>query len=338
MTTINWKDAVKTCVNAAVRNGKVQVVCSPDVDGVVSFFLLQEYLKKQFVRATLVGEYDSEQLLLYKYDNKPTEDIQNIIEHALFLDLDIRFAPHAIGQHFLGNVSIPKDTYFNPNVFFDIHEHGYTSKYPFGTAQLLMWALFDETEFSTFKHPYSLAQSLFVHADSTYMNCKAYKRNATNWACRLFNSVEESPPSLQRLLSGEYYKNGSKVHNHVLNDIQAHVQGGGFTENDFTFDRYVGHQVCSSTKDVFALLDVCAKYFRREKNMENIVPSNTVVGWKGELRKVKRHLIKDMGVFLEQNSVQSHAQINLRNVSCTFGTNPTFVASDPNLPVQDECL
>lgn len=331
---MDWKDAVKTCVQTAVRNGEVQVVCSPDVDGVLSFFLLREYLKKQSLGATLVGQYDSEQLLLYKYEHKPTEDLQNVIKHALFLDLDIRFAPHAIGQHFLGNVTVPNDTYFNPNVFFSIHECGYTSKYPYGTAQLLMWALFDEKEFLPFNHPYSLAQSLFLHADSTYMNCKSYKRNATNWASRLFKSVEESPLSLQRLLSGEYY-NGLKVHKHMLDDIRGHVRGNGKT--GFTWDACSGHQTCLSTEDVFALLDICARYFRTEKN-DNVVPSSVVMGWKGELRKVKRHLIEDMGAFLEKYSVQSHAQINLRNVSCTFGTTPTVGASDPNSSVQDECL
>jgi len=339
---MSWKEAVRTCVDLSIKGGVVEVVVSPDVDGVVSFFLLQEYLKKRNVNAVLVGEYNSKQLLAYQAKPKnipylvhtPLVEIQNLLDNALFLDLDVRFAQHVIGQHYLGNVTLPEKTYFNPNIFFDIQE--YTSKYPYGTAQLLMWALFDEKDFPTFKHKFSLAQAFFVHADSTYMNCKAYNRNATNWASRLFGSVDKSPASLQRLLSKDYFANGLKVHQHMLATIRPYVKGNGKVENN-TWDACSGHQSCLCTGDVFALLNLCSVHFHRG-TVDVEPPKETMVVWEGELRTVKRHVIQNMETFLREKHVQSHAVINLRTVSCTFGTVPTDSSIVESQCVQDGCL
>lgn len=324
MSKASWKESLKRCVHAAVKDDLVQVVVSPDVDGVVSFFLLQAYLSTHSIRTELVGEYDSTRLVLYGDKPQHSADRRSqILQNALFLDLDVRFAKHAIGQHFLGKVELPVETYFNPNVHFEIPEACYTSKYPFGTAQLLMWALFgkEEEAFPILKHPYSVAQSLFVHADSTYSNCKSYKANATAWAKRLFGSVEEAPNTLRRLLSEKYFE-GLKVHLHMLRELKKHVYGN--RKSGETWAACSGHQTCKGTSSVFALLRLCATYFRTPE-VPFQLPAATHVAWEGELRKVQRHIIKNMQEFLLQHNIQSHAVINMRNVSCTFPTESSLI-------------
>ena len=56
---MDWKYAIKACVEACVRDNNVNVVLSPDVDGVVSFYLLRRYLAQTGRTATIIGQYDS---------------------------------------------------------------------------------------------------------------------------------------------------------------------------------------------------------------------------------------------------------------------------------------
>lgn len=313
-----WTTAVRDCIHAAIYDGVLKVIVSPDVDGVLSFYLVREYLKKQGVAATLVGQYDSKAITAFQ-----SEPIN--IEQTLFLDLDVRFAKHAIGQHYLGEVTVPEKTYFNPNAFFGI-QTAYSSKYPFGTAHLLFWALFPTekdrlTTFPILKNRFSLARSLIVHADSTYSNCHYYHRNAMEWCRRLFGDIDHAPRTLCMLLDASYRAHSLVVHQHLIRTLQPLVKCSSSVITEWK--HLAGHQTCTSVDNVFRLLHLCERHFRTLSSTKIPTTVTTRIGWKGELDCVKYHIVGDnLETFLQKNNVQSHAIVNMRTVSVTFGTHP----------------
>ena len=241
-----WKKSLIACVEACVRDQNVNVVLSPDVDGVVSFYLLRRYLARTGRTATIVGQYDSETLYLY--------DGTDSAKHALFLDLDVHFTPHCIGQHFIGNVEAPPGLYFNPNRHFDVR--AYASKFPFGTCHLMLWALFpDEAEVLCSPE----AEALLWHADSAYANARKYRPNATAWARkRLFPGVA-LPPSLARAVDGSYFQTHLRAHANVVARLRGKVRPNGKAGEDW--EAFAGLQSCASREAVGDLLEVCMEVF-----------------------------------------------------------------------------
>ena len=319
-----WKTAVRECIESAVYDKTVQVIVSPDVDGILSFYVVREYFESKGIHVDLVGQYDSREIKLY-FQEKVN------LDQALYLDLDVRFAKHVIGQHYLGDVVVPEKTYFNPNLFFGI-KTVYTSKYPFGTAHLLLWSLFPSetlrtTTFPILKNRFSLARCLIVHADSTYSNCHHYHRNAMEWSRRLFGDIDEAPLTLRMLLDGTYRSHCLLVHKHMLRTIQPYVHGPvqkhpvQKKQSQVEWKHFGGHQTCTSIDSVFQLLRVCEHHFRTPQHaIPKCTPS---VFWKGELDRVKYHVVgENIEGFLQKQNVQSHAIVNMRTISVTFGSRP----------------
>ena len=328
-TTYNekWSTAVRECVHAAVYDDALKVIVSPDVDGILSFFFVREYLKRQGICATLVGQYNSKEITAYQ--SQPID-----INRTLFLDLDVRFAKHVIGQHYLGEVTVPEKTYFNPNVFFNV-QTVYASKYPFGTAHLVFWALFPTSDdrletFPILKNRFSLARSLIAHADSTYSNCHNYHRNAMEWCKRLFGDIDHAPRTLQMLLDASYRAHSLLVHRHLIQTLQPLVRcSSSSTDISVVEWKHLGgHQTCIDVSSVFAMLQLCEKHFRTTTT--SIVAQKQAVTerccWSGVLDCVKYYVVGDnLEVFLQRNNVQSHAIVNMRTVSVTFGKRPATI-------------
>ena len=87
---MDWKYAIKACVEACVRDNNVNVVLSPDVDGVVSFYLLRRYLAQTGRTVTIIGQYDSETLSpLRRRGHRQARP---------FLDLDVHSPRTALGS------------------------------------------------------------------------------------------------------------------------------------------------------------------------------------------------------------------------------------------------
>jgi hypothetical protein len=307
---MDWKEAIKACVEACVRDKNVDVVLSPDVDGVVAFYLLRRYLAQTGRTATIVGQYDSKTLYLY-------EGVETA-KHALFLDLDVHFTPHCIGQHVIGNVKAPPGLYFNPNRHFDVRN--YASKFPFGTCHLMLWALFPD-EGEVLRSPE--AEALLWHADSAYANARKYKPNATAWARgRLFPGVAP-PPSLARAVDGSYFQTHLRAHANVVNRLRGNVRPNGKEGGEW--DAFAGLQSCASRGAVGDLVGVCEEVFDGKAPTVSPASSSKPPGrtvWTGELRRIQRHLVKDMAEYAAKYGVVSHAIVNTRVVSMTFGETP----------------
>lgn len=309
--TMEWKDALKRVVENSIHTNESQkviwVVLSPDVDGVLSFVFLREWGKQNNVDVILVGEYDSEKLTLYNAVN-----LEKICKQALFLDLDQHFAEHNIGQHFLGSIEKDKNTYFNPNLNFQIKE--YTSKYPYGTAQLIYWGL--DLTFSAIESD-SIAQSLFVHADSTYKNCHKYNANAKWWASTLFK--ENIPATLSMLLDNTYYKTKYSQHISMLKAISKYVRHSHLPTS---WETCGGFQSCKkSWKDhghctsfMFQLID-CVSHLLSIDTKMPILQSKRIA-WKGKRESV---VVDDVDSFLRENKLQSHAVVFRKKISVTYG-------------------
>jgi hypothetical protein len=319
-----WTSAVRQCIHEAVYDKALKVIVSPDVDGILSFYFVREYLKEHGISATLVGQYNSKEITAYQ-----SEPI--VLDRTLFLDLDVRFAKHVIGQHYLGEVTVPEKTYFNPNVFFQV-QTVYASKYPFGTAHLVFWALFptEKDRLKTFpilKNRFSLARSLIVHADSTYSNCHNYHRNAMNWCKRLFGDIDHAPRTLRMLLDASYRAHSLLVHRRLIQTLQPLVRGSSSVDSVVEWKHCGGHQTCVDISSVFALLRLCEQHFRTKTSggsQKQVVTERLC--WRGVLECVKYHVVgNNLEVFLQKNDVQSHAIVNMRTISVTFGKRPTNI-------------
>ncbi len=308
--TKKWEEKVREVIHAAVYDDHIDVVLSPDLDGVLSYFFLVEYLKKKNITSSVIGQYNSEELVSFVGNPK--------FENALYLDLDVRFAKHVIGQHYIDDVAVP-DTYFNPNIFFRVAQ--YTSKYCFGTCHLLLWALFDKDDFPILNPSdgkVNPAISLVVHADSMYSNCRVYHRNAMSWTRKLFGDIDNSPFILKHLLDKTYFNNCLMNHKNMISLIKGCLNSKDKTQDNLTWSAFSGYQTCEDYK-LFDLLKRCNIIFK--KNTEEKMKQNPTVYWKGDIRYVARHVVKDIEAFLS-NNVQSHAIVNSRTISTTFGTPP----------------
>ena len=306
-----WKQTLKDCVHSAINDDHIDVVISPDLDGVLSYFFLVEYLKKINVTSCIIGQYNSEELV--KFTDNPN------FKNALYLDLDVRFAKHVIGQHFIGDVEVPKVTYFNPNIFFGIKQ--YTNKYCFGTCHLLLWALFKPEEFPILCPSdcnVNPAISLVVHADSMYSNCRIYHRNAMNWSRKLFGDIDNSPYILKQLLDRSYFNNCLLNHKNMISLIKGCLNSKEKSQDNVTWSAFSGYQTCENYK-IFDLYKRCSIIFKKDNDEKMKVAPKTF--WKGEIRYVQRHVVDDIGAFVS-NNVQSHAIVNTRTISTTFGSPP----------------
>ena len=206
-----WKKKIRDIVKQAIsENNNLNIVLSPDVDGIVSTVILAKYAKEVHGATTnVIGTYDSEVLRM------TAEHTTKDAKRALWVDLDVRFdVPFVIGQHFLGKSNVG-NTYFNPNI-----EMGVTSnmfeKCPISTTHLLLWSLYDEEGGmcdNLAGDGVTCARAAVAHADSLYIIAKKYNRNVWRWARMLFvnNADADSddaqlPQTLKMLLGNTYNK------------------------------------------------------------------------------------------------------------------------------------
>ena len=294
-----WKQQLRTVIQPFLAHEYVPVVLSPDMDGVVATLILHRYATQFNQGVRVIGTYDSSTLMATTSFDQAKD--------ALWVDIDCRFEGAAhIGQHLLGDVSLNPRS-FNPNHTFQ--EHTIYRKYPWGTAQLMLWGLFDSEEeaFPIFRQKFGLAKSAFLHCDSTYNNCVQYQPNSQRWAQALFG--DNIPSSLQNVLDGTYHANALKVHRHMLNEIGPYVRGSG---SGTGWQQCAKQQTVQSLSSLASLFEVLAKWFRCS------VPLCVMLGampvFKGTL---ERWTVDQLPQITLNPHVVSHAIINRRTISVT---------------------
>ena len=207
MAASSWKHILKKNIDSFVaKHQKVEVVLSPDWDGILSTVLLCHYMKTSHpsVPVVVTGTYDCKKIV--------TLGKQTNVREALFLDLDLPMDGVChIGQHLLGYIPLSNQLSFNPNAYFENYETW--TKYPFGTAQMMFYGLFEEKDFPP------VAETLLAHADSSHANAKKYAPNCRNWIEKMY----KGEPYMERLVNGTYFKEGLQSHLDLIDFIEPHV-------------------------------------------------------------------------------------------------------------------
>lgn len=171
----------------------VDVVASPDVDGVLSIVLLQRWLQRRYndkFAVRICAIYTTTDLVLLGTDCDSAR-----LKRALWIDHDVLGNCRSIGNHL--TQMRPHDRLpwrhgksFNPNeyagVAFSNAFRGLgvaeRDKYPFGTAHLLAHALF-AAELNLFaqKQPYHSIFAWLAHADGAWLTAQMYRPSALIW-------------------------------------------------------------------------------------------------------------------------------------------------------------
>lgn len=316
-----WQQAIKRCVNNAVQTHKrsntkyIDIVLSPDVDGILSSLLISEYANTKGWVVNIVGSYNGRSLR--SFGNTDAARVSN----ALWVDLDVRFNVRSIGQHYLGSSAVHVGT-FNPNVFYSVVSM--RTKYPFSTSTLLHWALCPTYVFTP------IGEAALVHADSAYWVAVQYHKNSTDWCNLLFNS--SIPPLFQHLLDGTYLKTRLDTHKQFVNKIAPwtfstkkrdfpHVDGidvVGWRET-------MGRQTCKIVNNInhTSCINNLMKY------MANILPlhvptlfdpNQTRLIWRGTKMMIEPSpYTQDLEAYLQQHNIRSHAITSSRCISVTQG-------------------
>lgn len=295
-----WKKQLRAVIEPFLLHDVIPVVVSPDMDGIVSTLILHQYVQQFKKRVKIIGTYNSKTVMATTSFDEA--------KRALWVDIDCRFTGVAhIGQHLLGDVTLNPHS-FNPNHCFQ--EHTIYNKYPWGTAQLMLWGLFEkETDaFPIFREKFGLAKAAFLHCDSTYNNCIQYATNSKHWADVLFHD-DGAPLSLKDVLNGSYHTNALKVHCHMLKMVGPHVKGGGKR-------RTMGWQQCTKQQTVTAippLLQVLANMFRC--NAPDCALDGAAPVFAGRLERWSTDNVHQVEIHPE---VVSHAIINRKTISVTL--------------------
>lgn len=321
-----WKEKIRDIVKQAIsENNNLNIVLSPDVDGIVSTVILAKYAKEVHGATTnVIGTYDSEVLRM------TAEHTTKDAKRALWVDLDVRFdVPFVIGQHFLGKSNVGS-TYFNPNI-----EMGVTSnmfeKCPISTTHLLLWSLYDEEGGmcdNLAGDGVTCARAAVAHADSLYIIAKKYNRNVWRWARMLFvnNADADSddaqlPQTLKMLLGNTYNKNALDAHHEFLCSIVPHVACSGVPKKSWiNFRRHQAVKRNGHMGHVRAMLGIVAGHFGVDQPQ---MEEGERVVWRG------RRAMWDADKYdwasdqfekqLASAKVMSHAIVNRKTISVTLG-------------------
>lgn len=320
-----WKKKIRDIVKRAVDNGNLNIVLSPDVDGIVSTVILAKYAREVHDAETnVIGTYDSEALRMAG-EYGPAD-----AKKALWVDLDVRFdVPYVIGQHFLGKSNIG-DTYFNPNI-----EMGVTSnmfeKCPISTTHLLLWSLYEnEGDMcdNLAGEDVTCARAAVAHADSLYIIAKKYNRNVWRWARMLFmtnadadSDDVELPQTLKMLLGNTYNKNGLDAHHEFLCSIVPHIACKGMPKKTWMdFRRHQSVKRNGHMQHVKALLRTVAAHFGvgapRMEDGERVVWRGRRAMWDADKYNWASG---EFEAQLASAKVMSHAIVNRKTISVTLG-------------------
>ncbi len=160
-----------------ITDRNLPMIISNDLDGFCSAVLMHHLKNWQ-----IVGFYDSESVWIAN-DEENGSSLPapcSLLNNLVWLDLDIADSRcRSIGHHILtqnsSDVPVGFANSLNPNLELGIARQDFTKKYPFSTFVFLLW-LFQ------FEKPISeTAKSLFLHADSVWINAQLYRENVNRW-------------------------------------------------------------------------------------------------------------------------------------------------------------
>ena len=219
MSSPVWQTDLSSVIDKWASSSKNRaVVISPDVDGLTSAAILNE-----FYPLTIIGIYTTTHLLML--DNFDSNDAKN----ALWLDHDVsQKGIKCIGQHLVHHKStdvlpLREKVSWNPNVWLNqAWAESFSGvggkkrdKYPYGTAHFLWDLKFGNIE------PTPEQTALLAHADGTWFALDCYKANASIWKDLMF----EESKWVNKLLN---YRNEHKAHR-LHQDIVNKLREIGYT-------------------------------------------------------------------------------------------------------------
>lgn len=309
-----WNKVFKDNIDAFVaRYNRVDIVLSPDWDGILSTVILHQYIRTTHptIPVQIVGTYDCKQIV--------TVGKQDNVEEALFLDLDLPMDGVChVGQHLLGHVPLSNTLSFNPNSFFGNYETW--TKYPFGTAQIVFYGLFNESDFP------GIAETLLAHADSSHGNAKKYRPNCKKWIDKMYKGESY----MENLVSGEYFKQGLEEHLNLIEFIEPYVsiKRKYVGKADEGWDKCRSRQTVKGKdhvtmiRNMHLLLDFAAVCLKVECPSLAGKPSTARCIWAGRRKMVPLGKVNscDGGIkaFLEKKQAKSHAIVSSRMLSMTM--------------------
>tara|TARA_Y100001970_G_scaffold271246_1_gene366214 strand:- start:144 stop:1109 length:966 start_codon:yes stop_codon:yes gene_type:complete len=308
-----WKTIFKANVDAFVaKHKKVDIVLSPDWDGILSTVLLHHYVRRthSHVPVQIVGTYDCKQIV--------TLGKEQSVEEALFLDLDLPMDGVChIGQHLLGYIPLSNDLSFNPNSFFQNYETW--TKYPFGTAQMVFYGLFDECDFPP------VAETLLAHADSSHANAKKYRPNCKQWVDKMYKGKSY----MENLVNGTYFEHGLKEHLVLVEFLEPHVMlKKKYIGKQDGWDKCQSRQTVKGKDEVHMirnmhlLLDFAAVCLKVDCPALAGKPSTARCIWSGRRKMVPLGEANScdggMQAYLKKKHAKSHAVVSSRILSFTM--------------------
>ena len=314
-TSSPWRKVLQERIhNFVMHHKRVDMVISPDWDGIVSTVLMNHYVRQTYptIEVQVVGTYDCKNIVTLGNGDSVAE--------ALFLDLDLPMDGVChIGQHLLGQVPLSHEWSFNPNAHFQNFETW--TKYPFGTAQILFYGLFEEKDFPP------IAEVLLAHADSSHSNAKKYRPNAKKWIHKMFRGEAY----MQRLIDGSYFKEMLNEHLQLVDDLNPYVKvSSKYTgsDTDRTWERCRANQCVrgkdaqTMVKNLQYLLNYCAECFRVACPAFKDKATTAKSIWCGRRKyyPLSQAYCADGGIegFLASKSAKSHAIVNSKLVSVTL--------------------
>lgn len=313
-----WKTVFRQRIDAflagCAREGKVKLIVSPDVDGVVSACLLSKYaLESHGLKTEINGTYDCKRIVTVGGDG---------LEECMWVDLDLpQKNVMCIGQHLCGDIGGYKHTLsFNPNEYFENRETW--TKFPFGTAQLFYHGLFEEGVYKVG----SAAEALLAHCDSTYFNCQKYKPNCSKWITKMF----KGSTFMDRLVNNEYKSTMLAAHTNAIAALEPHVTvKKKWTEQTEGWDRVRSRQTCKALKKaptegmghLVNLFGACGAVLGSTVAFRG-TPESAVCIWTGRRKMVPLYSerIRKEGLkkYLEAVEAKSHAIVSTRFLSLTL--------------------
>ena len=315
-------------VRAAVQFHKlsnqrfVEIVLSPDVDGVLSTLFVTEYARRMNIHVKVIGTYNGRTVRTL---NQATTDQ---LKKALWLDLDVRFpgVASSIGQHYLGPPCVRTAIgSFNPNVFYKVADM--RQKYPFATCHFLFEALLGGDQFPLSE----TARCALAHADSMYWVASKYKGNSKRWLDRMFPTSQWA----RSIVSSQYLETHCDLHLKLVKETLAPHTFAGNGKRSFDladpllegkWRQTLGKQTCRSSSNEFHMTCVQQLLHRLGQCFHILPPvmdsvDTAAVFWQGTKLQVEPspYTMADLEAYLQTHQIRSHAWTLSRCISMTEG-------------------
>ena len=234
-----WTDAVKDLLRdwslQYDQNEPLDVIASPDLDGVLSILLLQKYFGCFNRVVRVIGIYTT--IELYLCDGADG----SAARRALWVDHDMLQNLRSIGNHLSrfasGNETAQSLTRhplsFNLNDWFGQGYHDsfrgvqapQRDKCPFGTATILAHALMaDDLNTLMQQKPYHSLFAYFAHADSLWLCSHSYTPSTQLW----YQTAFDSAPWLRYVVEPRLYSSDAtrlRQHEKLVNALCKQLHG-----------------------------------------------------------------------------------------------------------------